>query len=471
MPHTCVQNSALNACADVCHTVTECKTCFRSCQRNAVLQRFCQGLVLNDGDPMALHYRHTAASIARQLKQGRSLRSILLDRARGHVVSKHDPVTGGVHCSIGGTDADFLVTSTLASQGPPAVGRAMGVRLAHHLKKEAKKQHKDFDVPFARDAVSYVSVGDGSVNNAHMLSAVNMAEYASHRNFICPVVFGVTDNDICISLRGYKYLTEVWAEKLQMPCFQVDGSDMLDTWRGISTAVSLARRSSKPVAIIYTNVPRRFGHAVSDQQEEHSTREWIQESRERNPLSGACRQAVEAGYTTFPELAALARQVEQDTSAAFASAVSEAKLSSRTELLTRVSKPLVAMTTHTSTTDADNGTGRSKVMRYNMTQAIEETLRTYPNAVYIGEDVEHGGYYRITNGLKRKFDARIRDFPPDETSLLGIALGFAQCGLLPIVEMPYAKYLDCGWVGAHVHRFYRTTPCGAQTAGGVSTCV
>jgi hypothetical protein len=32
----------------------------------------------------------------------------------------------------------------------------------------------------------------------------------------------------------------------------------------------------------------------------------------------------------------------------------------------------------------------------------------------------------------------------DETTLLGAALGFAQVGLTPIVEIPYAKYLDCG---------------------------
>lgn len=41
---------------------------------------------------------------------------ILLDRARGHVVSALDPVSGGGHCCIGGGKYDFLVTSTLASQ-------------------------------------------------------------------------------------------------------------------------------------------------------------------------------------------------------------------------------------------------------------------------------------------------------------------------------------------------------------------
>lgn len=60
--------------------------------------------------------------------------------------------------------------------------------------------------------------------------------------------------------------------------------------------------------------------------------------------------------------------------------------------------------------------------------------------VYIGEDVEHGGYYLVTDGLKKKMPLRVRDFPPDETSLIGVGMGMAQAGLLPVVEIPYAKY-------------------------------
>jgi hypothetical protein len=47
-------------------------------------------------DAVALHYRHLSVSILRQLRLGRNLEDIILDRARGHVVSKLDPVTGGV---------------------------------------------------------------------------------------------------------------------------------------------------------------------------------------------------------------------------------------------------------------------------------------------------------------------------------------------------------------------------------------
>ena len=32
---------------------------------------------------------------------GKSMDDVLLDRARGHVISKLDPVSGGVHCALG----------------------------------------------------------------------------------------------------------------------------------------------------------------------------------------------------------------------------------------------------------------------------------------------------------------------------------------------------------------------------------
>lgn len=54
-------------------------------------------------------------------------------------------------------------------------------------------------------------------------------------------------------------------------------------------------------------------------------------------------------------------------------------------------------------------------------------------------------YYLVTDGLYQKYPSRVRDFPPDETTLVGAGIGFAQAGLVPIVEIPYAKYLDCSF--------------------------
>ena len=154
-------------------------------------------LIYRPYDSTALHYRHSSIQISRQLKSGKELKNVLLDRARGFTISKNDPITGGVHCSIGGSKFDFIVTSTLASQAPPAVGRALAGPLAHKLSVKSL---------FPNNFVSFVSIGDGSANNSHFLSAINMAEYAQHNKIKCPVVFAISDNDICISLKGNGWL-------------------------------------------------------------------------------------------------------------------------------------------------------------------------------------------------------------------------------------------------------------------------
>lgn len=49
----------------------------------------------------------------------------------------------------------------------------------------------------------------------------------------------------------------------------------------------------------------------------------------------------------------------------------------------------------------------------------------------------------MTDGLAAKYPMRVHDFPPDETALVGAAWGYSQAGLAPVLEIPYAKYLDC----------------------------
>ena len=76
-------------------------------------------------------------------------------------------------------------------------------------------------------------------------------------------------------------------------------------------------------------------------------------------------------------------------------------------------------------------------MRKHMTRVIDEVMEANSRVVYIGEDVEHGGYYLVSDGLVKKYPKRVIDFPPDETTLLGVAMGFSQVGLLPIVGKSY----------------------------------
>src|SRR5262249_55623367 len=76
-------------------------------------------------------------------------------------------------------------------------------------------------------------------------------------------------------------------------------------------------------------------------------------------------------------------------------------------------------------------------------RALGDALQAHPEALLFGEDVAaKGGVYGVTRGLHARFGAgRVFDTLLDETSILGLALGAAVSGLLPIPEIQYLAYL------------------------------
>ena len=138
---------------------------------------------------------------------------------------------------------------------------------------------------------------------------------------------------------------------------------------------------------------------------------------------------------------------------AFAIAAAEPKIQSRQAMLDIVSQPLAPLpppllAAESEPKEEGKQKGKKKkktkkmkkaVMRKHMTSVFGEALKADERVVYIGEDVEHGGYYLVTEGLAKSYPHRVRDFPPDETTLVGAAIGFSQVGLVPVLEIPYAK--------------------------------
>jgi 2-oxoisovalerate dehydrogenase E1 component len=362
------------------------------------------GLLLRTEDALALHYRHLAAQVARHLRS-KSLDDIILDRARSHVVSVNDPVTHGAHCALGGDDYSFVVTSTLASQAPPAVGRALGSSLAHQLGLPSK---------FQPDFVSFVSLGDGSMHNAHALSALNLAEYALHRGFKCPTVFAISNNGLSISFPDHGWMSTL-EKRTSLPVLRCDGSDALDVWATTEAAIAQARSTSQPRVLVYDNLPRRFGHAATDRQSAYLSAEKIAQLEASNPLLGkeavwylhvscglhvssdepalivtvalllgACQTALDLGWFTTSELSGLVEGIEQTTTAAFAKATCEDKpklddvmrvqrKAADPQGLAFVKTPAVADRSQQETE------GPSVVMRKAMTRALDEVMTAYPD--------------------------------------------------------------------------------------------
>ncbi|KAL3922018.1 MAG: hypothetical protein SGILL_002436, partial [Bacillariaceae sp.] len=412
------------------------------------------GVLFENQDSTALHYRHTAISLARQLKQrvvaaddvnkrasiNTIMEDLLLARARGYAVSKYDPVTGGVHCSIGGGENEFTVTSTLSSQCPPAVGRALGYSLADDLLLEREGQEK---------AVSFVTLGDGSIHNHHFLSSLTLARHAKHLKIKCPTVFGISDNGISISYKTKQYVDTVFPKDSKdplMPVFRANGQDMLSVYDQTKLALDYSRKYQSPCVLLYQNLVRRFGHAATDRQSAYLDMNAIQSMADSCVLESTFRQATEVlNFSTYSELCDRFEELKQQADQAFEIAIQEPKVS-LDDMMDRVSVPLAPLPQPgiSSLTETVKKVEKPQIMRKHMTRVIAEAMEDDPSVVYLGEDVRHGGYYLVTEGLAERFPKRIVDFPPDETTLLGAAVGFSQLGLVPVVEIPYAKYLDCG---------------------------
>ena len=75
-------------------------------------------------------------------------------------------------------------------------------------------------------------------------------------------------------------------------------------------------------------------------------------------------------------------------------------------------------------------------------EALHEEMADDERVFVLGEDVEGGGVFRATEGLAEKFGAeRVMDTPLAESSIVGVAIGAALNGLLPVAEMQFADFI------------------------------
>ena len=83
----------------------------------------------------------------------------------------------------------------------------------------------------------------------------------------------------------------------------------------------------------------------------------------------------------------------------------------------------------------------------NVVQAIHDTLaeemRADDRVLVLGEDVgARGGVFRVTQGFMEEFgEERVIDTPLAEAGIIGVAIGMALHGLLPVAEIQFADFI------------------------------
>ena len=89
--------------------------------------------------------------------------------------------------------------------------------------------------------------------------------------------------------------------------------------------------------------------------------------------------------------------------------------------------------------DAD----KPRPLAHGIRATLADLMRKYPELLVFGEDVaEKGGVYGVTAGLWKAFGpGRVFNTLLDEQTILGMAIGSGQIGLLPVPEIQFLAYL------------------------------
>ncbi|HLB02765.1 MAG TPA: alpha-ketoacid dehydrogenase subunit beta, partial [Nitrospiria bacterium] len=75
--------------------------------------------------------------------------------------------------------------------------------------------------------------------------------------------------------------------------------------------------------------------------------------------------------------------------------------------------------------------------------ALREEMERNPDMLILGEDVgKNGGVFRATEGLQQRFGAeRVVDTPLSESGIVGVGIGLAAYGMVPVVEIQFLGFI------------------------------
>jgi pyruvate/2-oxoglutarate/acetoin dehydrogenase E1 component len=77
-----------------------------------------------------------------------------------------------------------------------------------------------------------------------------------------------------------------------------------------------------------------------------------------------------------------------------------------------------------------------------ITRTLAEAMRADPRVLVLGEDVAESGPWGGTSGLAEEFGVeRVRNTPISEGAICGVAVGAAQSGLRPVVEIMFIDFV------------------------------
>ncbi len=399
---------------------------------------------LRPTDPAFLHYRDAAFQIARSFQVPGQ--TPMWDMLLSFTTSSEDPISGGRHKVLGSKALAIPPqTSTIASHLPKAVGAAYSIGLA----RRARPEHAS--IP--EDGVVLCSFGDASLNHSTAQGALNTAGWTAYQKVPLPLVYVCEDNGIGISVKTPTGWVETSvAHRPGLRYARCDGLDVVDTFAAARELADWSRARKRP-SFLHMACVRLFGHAGPDAQTAYLSKGEIEAAEANDPLLHTARRLIEEAACSPDDVLAIYSDTGLRAERAAEDAIARPKLRTATDVMASIVPPKRACADGNgpSAKDRARAFGSSDMraraepqhMAKSINFALTDLMLEHGEIVLAGEDVgRKGGVYGVTQKLQDRFGAqRVIDTLLDEQSILGLAIGMAQNGFVPIPEIQFLAYL------------------------------
>jgi len=399
---------------------------------------------LRPTDPALLHYRSGGFYLARamQVPGHDGVGDVLL----GLLASAREPIAGGRH-KVFGHHALAVIpqTSTIASHLPRALGVAFAIGRAGRL---------GLRTAWPDDALAVCSFGDASLNHSTAQGTLNAAGYSAHQGLRLPLLFVCEDNGWGISVPSPSGWVEAsLAGRAGLRYERAEGTDPIGVHDTVEDLAEWIRTTGRP-AVLHLRTVRFGGHAGTDVEAAYRSPSGMRTDRHRDPLLATAAVLVDLGLSTPDELVARYLDGRRRTRQRATDLMAEPKLASADEVTGPLAPRHPVAVAEQATVAAEPEVRAARFGRLpedeghltlaeSINRALADLLAADDRVLLFGEDVgAKGGVYGVTRGLQRKVGGgRVFDTLLDEQSILGLALGTAVSGLVPIPEIQYLAYL------------------------------
>ncbi len=272
-------------------------------------------------------------------------------------------------------------------------------------------------------ANTIVFLGDGTLGQGVVYESLNIASV-----YDIPVVFVVEDNQYAMSTKRTDVIAGDIKKRIEgfdIKTFEIESTDVDELEVFFETVFGYINSERKPVCAVVHNY-RLGAHSKGDDTRDSKE---IAMYKEKDPIrliqNEIGIEEYEAAYTEIrARLKAIVNKLETEKSIEV--------------------KPI----------RFDLVKGRSSLVsksesRYVETirDAFRERLRTDSKTVFFGEDIcdPYGGAFKATKGLSEEYEKQLYNMPISEACMVGVAVGMAMNGLVPVVEMMFGDFVTLGF--------------------------